>query len=238
MRKDIMTYSRRNVIEEQQEAYQRVVHITEMCATFQIMLDPVDWQQFGLQAPVKVQATEIALLCDLRSRDRDDLLRQIQIKLLERAALETLSFRSGLRAVIWSPVQVIQPQEFLSLWVITLETNERIPVIEYMHQGQRVYESFPFDSVQREPLALLFGPAIVGEYHLGEAITIKERGNQYAGKILHIIPPGETLPNKKSANRRYHTISGASYLDREAARYIVDCKDGFPHIVHQSQIVL
>lgn len=232
-----MTYSRRNTLEEQQEACQIAGHIIEICTTFQIMLDPIDWLQFGLQAPVKVQAIEIALLCDLWPRDRDDLFRQVQIKLLEHAALKTLRSRSGLRAVIWSPVQVIQPQAFLSLWVVTLETNERIPVIECVRDGQRVYAPFQLECTQRETLARLFGPAIVGEYSLGETVTIKERGTSSTGKIIYILPPDETHLSKKQTSRRYHTISGRSYTDSDAARYIIDCKDGFPHIVHQSQII-
>ena len=231
-----MTYSRRNTLEEQQEAYQIAGRITEMCAAFQIALDPIDWQQFGLQAPVKVQAIEIALLRDLWSRDRDDLFRQVQIKLLEHAALKTLRARPGLKATIWSPVQVIQPQAFLSLWVITLETNERVPVIEYIHHGQRIYAPFQTESIQQEALALLFGPAITGDYSLGETITIKERGTHYTGKIIHVLPPDETHLLKKQISRRYHTMGGKPYTDNEAARYVVDCKDGFPHIVHQSQI--
>jgi hypothetical protein len=236
-RKDVMTYSRHNTLEERQEACQIATRITEICAAFQIVLDPIDWQQFGLQAPVKVQATEVALLCDLWPRDQDDLFRQIQIKLLEHAALKTLRSRTGLKATIWSPVQVLQPQAFLSLWVITLETNERIPVIEYIHQEQRLYAPFQIESAQQEALTLLFGPAITGEYSLGEMITIKERGTHYTGKIVHILPPGQTPLPKKPTARRYYTTAGKSYTDSEAARYIVDCKDGFPHIVHQSQIV-
>jgi hypothetical protein len=207
-----------------------------MCISFQITLDPIDWQQFGLRAPVKIQDTEIALLCDLPAYDRDDLFRQVQNKLFEHAALKTLRSRPGLRAVIWSPVQVIQPQAFLSLWVITLETNERIPIIECMRDGQRTYAPFQMENDQQEPLALLFGPATAGEYAVGEVITIKEHGNNSTGTIIYIIPPDEYRSPKKQVPRRYHTVSGKSYTDSEAARYVVDCQDGFPHIVHQSQI--
>src|SRR5690348_15754635 len=132
-----MTYSHRNAVEELQEACQKAQLLTRICEEFHIMLDPIDWQQFGMWAPVKVNTIEIAFLRDLWQRDRNDILRQIQMKLLEQAALETLRSRPGLKAVIWSPVEVIQPQAFLSLWIITLETNERISIVEFLRNGER-----------------------------------------------------------------------------------------------------
>ena len=232
-----MTYTRRNIAAEQQEACQKVDQITAICAQFQITLDPIDWQQFGMWAPVKVNNVEIASLLELRQRDSDDILRQVQIKLLAHAALETLHSRPGLKVLMWSPVDVVLPQPFLSLWIITLETDERIPIIELIRNGQRVYEHYQFDGGDGQQLAKLFGPVNEGEYHLGDTVTIKERERQYTGEIIYIIPPGKMLTSRKYASRGYHTISGTAYTNDVVSRYIVDCKDGFPHIVHQSQVI-
>jgi len=140
-----MTYSRRNSVDEQQEACQKARQITAICGQFHITLDPIDWQQFGMWAPVKVNNIEIASLLDLGQRESEDILRQVQIKLFARAALETLHSRLCHKALMWTPVDVVQPQAFLSLWIITLETDERIPIIESIRNGQRVYEHYQFD---------------------------------------------------------------------------------------------
>jgi hypothetical protein len=232
-----MTYSRRNSVNEQQEACQKAIQITEICGQFHITLDLIDWQQFGMWAPVKVNNIEIASLLDLGQRDSDDIVRQVQIKLFEHAALETLQSRQCLKALMWSPVDVIQPQTFLSLWVITLETDERIPIVESIRNGQRVYEHYRFDAHDVEQLAGLFGPVNEGEHHLGDIVTIKERERQYTGEIIYIIPPGKMITNRKYASRGYHTVSGTAYTNDVVSRYIVDCNDGFPHIVHQSQVI-
>ncbi|HEY0753812.1 MAG TPA: hypothetical protein VGD98_07625 [Ktedonobacteraceae bacterium] len=232
-----MTLSRRNAVEEQQEAQQKAQQLTAIYAQFNIALDPIDWQQSGMEALVKVNHVEIASLRDLWQRDESDVLRQAQIKLLEHAALKALRSRSGLKVVMWSPVEVVQPQEFLSLWIITFETDERIPIIEFLSDGQRVYAPFQFDEANEQQLAMLFGPAHTGEYYLGETITIKERDHQYTGKIIYILPPSKKPLNNKQASRRYHTVSGAIYTNNDSSRYIVNCCDGFPHIVYQSQIV-
>jgi len=231
-----MSYSRRNSADEQQEACQKAEQITAICGQFHITLDPIDWQQYGMWAPVKVNNIEIASLLDLGQRDSDDILRQVQIKLFAHAALETLHSRRGLKALMWSPVDVVQPQAFLSLWIITLETDERIPIIESIRNGQRVYEHYQFDGDDGQ-LAKLFGPVSEGEYHLGDTVTIRERERQYTGEIIYIIPPGKMLTSRKYASRGYHTISGTAYTNDVVSRYIVDCKDGFPHIVHQSQVI-
>ena len=232
-----MTYSRRNIADEQQEACQKASQITEICEQFHITLDPIDWQQFGMLAPVKVNNISIASLLDLGHRDSDDILRQVQITLFAHAALETLHSRTGLKVLMWSPVDVVQPQEFLSLWIVKLETDERIPIIEFIRNGRRVYEHYRFDGDDGEQLATLFGPINEGEYHLGDTVTIKERERQYSGEIIYIIPSGKIFPSRKSASRRYQTTSGTVYTNDVVARYIVDCNDGFPHIVHQSQVI-
>jgi GAF domain-containing protein len=229
-----MSYSRINRAEEQQEACQKAKHITAVCKQFHITLDPIDWQQCGMWAPVKVNEIPIAYLLDFGQPDADDILRRVQIKLLERAALQSIHARPGIKASMWSPVDVVQPQPFLCLWVITLETNERIPIIEVIRDGQRVYEHYQFDRNNTDQKASLFGPASQGEYHLGERITLKEHDHQYTGEILYIIPLGKTLTNRKPTSRGFNTL--ARTANEVTARYLVDCNDGFPHIVHQSQV--
>src|SRR6266700_1676774 len=125
-----MTYLRRNSVDEQQEACQEARQITAICEQFQITLDPIDWQQFGMWAPVKVNNVEIASLLELRQRDSDDILRQVQIKLFAHAAHELLHARPGHKALKRSPGDVVPPQAVVSLCIITPETDERIPLIE------------------------------------------------------------------------------------------------------------
>src|SRR5260370_157910 len=110
-----MTYSRRNSVDEQQEACQKAKQIAAICGQFHITLDPIDWQQFGMWAPVKVSTIEIASLLDLRQRDSDDILRQVQIKLFAHAALETLHSRPGLKASMCTHPDLFHPQPFLIL---------------------------------------------------------------------------------------------------------------------------
>ncbi len=228
-----MTYSRQSSVEEQQEACRKAKQIIAICEQLHITLDSIDWQQYGMRAPVKVDSIEIASLLDLGQRDSDDILRRVRIKLFERAALETIHARSGLKALIWSPVDVVQPQAFLSLWIITLETDERIPIIEFIRDGQRVYEHYHFDRDDGQQLASLFGPANEGDYHLGDRVTIKEHERQYTGEIIYIIPAGKMFTSRKYPSRGL----GTAYREDAASRYIVDCGDGFPHIVYQSQVV-
>src|SRR5437660_309492 len=211
-----MTYSRRNSVDEQQEACQKAGQITAICGQFHITLDPIDWQQYGMRAPVKVNNIEIASLLDLGQRDSADILRRVQIRLFERAALETIHARSGLKASIWSPVDVVRPQAFLNLWIITLETDERIPIIEFISNGQRVYEHYQLDRDDEQQLASLFGPAHEGEYHLGDRVTIKERERQYSGEIIYIIPAGKVLISRRYTSRG----PGTAYRDDAASRYI------------------
>ena len=232
-----MTYSHRNSADEQQEACQKAKQITALCGQFQITLDPIDWQQFGMWAPVKVNTIEIASLLDLRKRESEDILRQVQIKLFAHAALETLHARRGLKACMWSPVEVVQPQAFLSLWVITLETDERIPIVESISNGQRVYEPYQFDGHDYQQLAQLFGPVQEGEYALGDTVTIKERERHYSGEIMYIMPLGKMDTRRTFASRAYQTLSGTASTNDVLSRYLVDCNDGFPHIVHWSQVI-
>lgn len=232
-----MTYSRCTSVEEYKEAGRKAQQITAVCEQLSITLDPIDWQEHGMQASVKVNGIEIAPLIHLSQRQPDDILRQIQIKLFERAALQAVRAQPNLKAVMWSPVDVVQPQAFSCLWIITLETDERVPITESIRHGQRVYEHFTLTRDDERQLATLFGPPSEGVYHQGDTLTIKERDRQYTGEVLYIIPAGKTFPTRKSGSRGYHTIAGTAYTNDVAARYIVDCRDGFPHIVHQSQVV-
>lgn len=229
-----MTYSRRNQAEEQQEACLKTGQITVVCTQSQLRLDPIDWQQFGIWAPVKVNSLEIASLVDFRQHEGNDILRHIQMKLLEHAALATLHARPDSKALMWSPVEVVPPQTFLSLWIITLETDERIPIIESIKDGQRVYEHFAFDSTDTKQLAQLFGAMQKGEYAFGDTITIKERDRQYSGKIMYTISSNRTLTNRKYGSRG---PAGTISTNTVTSQYIVNCGDGFPHIAHQAQII-
>lgn len=230
-----MSYSRINRAEEQQGAYQKAKYITEVCKQLHITLDPIDWQACGMWAPVKVHQIEIAYLLEFAQTDADDILRRVQIKLLEHAALAASHARPGLKALMWSPVDVVQPQPFLSFWIITLESNQRIPIIEFLRDGRRVYEPYPFDCNDTDQFAKLFGPASQGEYHLGERITMKEHDHQYIGEIVYIIPPGKTPTGRRPPLRGFQTLTKTA--TEVTAKYIVDCNDGFPHIVHQSQVI-
>lgn len=233
-----MTYTRRNITDEQQEACLKARQLAAICEQFHITLDPIDWQQFGLWAPVKVNSIEIASLLELGKRDSDDILRQVQIKLFAHAALETLHSRNGIKVLMWSPVDVVQPQEFISLWIITLETDERIPIVESIENGQRVYKYYQFDADNGQQLATLFGPVNEGEHRLGDIVTIKERDREYTGEIIYIIPSGKIFTNRKYASRGYRTTPEMANTNNVVvSRYIVDCNDGFPHIVYQSQVI-
>ena len=233
-----MTYTRRNSANEQQEAYLKATQVTTICEQLHIKLDPIDWQQYGLWAPVKVNSIEIASLLELGKRDSDDILRQVQIKLFAHAALETFHSRNGIKALMWSPVEVVQPQEFISLWVVTLETDERIPIVETIENGQRVYEYYQFDGDNSQQLATLFGPVNEGEHQLGDIVTIKERDREYTGEIIYIIPSSKIFTNRKYASRGNRTTPETATTNNVVvSKYIVDCNDGFPHIVYQSQVV-
>src|SRR6266566_4046532 len=92
----------------------------------QITLEEYDsLHNFGMRAWVKVKAIKIADLVDFSQQDSASILRRIRCKLLEHAALETMHARPGLKTVSWRPVEVVQPQVFLSLWILTMETDER-----------------------------------------------------------------------------------------------------------------
>ena len=89
-----MTYSHRNIAEEQIEACQKAKQITAICEQFHIKLDPIDWQNSGMRACVTVNSIEISDLLDLCQLDSTSILRRIQIKLFERAALEHFDLNS------------------------------------------------------------------------------------------------------------------------------------------------
>ncbi len=231
-----MPYSRNNPAEEQQDASRKAKRITEICEELSIKLDPIDWQQHGLWAPVTIQGVEIAYLVNFSEPDPDDILRRVRINLLGHTALVAAHARPGCKAVMWTPVDVVQPQPFLSLWVITLETNERIAVVESMKNGWRTYEPYKFDRNDRQQLATLFGPLVQGEYPIGTIVSMKERDQQYTGEVIYIIPPGKAPTNNRYSSRGFHTIAGTTYKNDAAPKYIIDCNDSFPHIVPQAQV--
>ncbi|HZO75469.1 MAG TPA: hypothetical protein VFB60_24915 [Ktedonobacteraceae bacterium] len=232
-----MTYSRRNSAQEPDEAYKNAQQLITICQELHITLDPIDWQNFGMQASVTVGKIEISDLSSLSRQGSDSILRLVQIKLFERAARDTLSAQPLPRALIWSPVDVIQPQPFLSLWIITMETDERIPIAEYLRNGHRIYEPYALNIHDEQQLMTLFGPPQTGEYDLGNIITIKERDQQRTGEIIYILGPGKVVTNRKYSSRGYHIIAGKAHTNDLSSRYLVDCHDGFPHLVNQSQVI-
>lgn len=232
-----MTYTYRNSVGEQKEAGLKAQQITAICEQFHIKLDPIDWQNDGMRASVMVNTLKIADLLELSRQDDASILRQLQIKLFEQAALKAAHAQPGLTASMWSPVEVAQPQAFLGLWIITLETDERVAIAEYIRDGQRVYEHFVFDVDDKNALAKLFGPASKGEYKLGDTVTVGEHERKCSGEIVYILPPSTSFTPRKSPARGRHTISGKVYTNESASRYVVNCHDGFPHVVNQWQII-
>jgi len=232
-----MTYIRRNSAEEQKDASQKAQHLTALCEQLHITLDPIDWQNAGMQADVTVQTLKIADLSEMSRLDTAAILRQLQLKLFEQAAIKTVSARPGLKAVMWSPVEVVQPQAFLSLWIITLETDERVAIAEYLRGGQRVYEHFAFDGDNVNALVKLFGPIHTGEYARGALVTIGEHERRYTGEIVSLLPPRTPYTRITSPSRGRHTILGKVYPNDSSSRYVVNCHDGFPHVVNQWQIM-
>ena len=232
-----MTYTHRNLVEEQKEACLKAQQIMAICEQLHITLDPIDWQNSGMRASVAVNTIKISDVLDLSQQDHASILRRFQIKLLEHAALKTIHARSGLKVLMWSPIEVVQPQAFLSLWIVTLETDERIAIAEYIRNGERVYEPFAFDGDNVNALAKLFGPVHAGEYKSGDIVTIGEYERKCTGEIVYILPPGKASTNHKYSSRGRHTISGKVYSNETASRYVVNCHDGFPHIVNQCQII-
>ena len=188
-------------------------------------------------ASVTVNTIEISDLLDLSQRDSVSILRRVQIKLLEHAALETMHARPNLKAVVWSPIDVVQPQEFLSLWIITLATDERIAIAEYIRNGRRVYEHYELDLDDGLYLAKLFGPVHTGEYQLGDTVTIEEHERKCTGEIVYILGPSKAFKSRKYPSRGPHTVWRKSYTNEVTSRYIVDCNDGFPHVVNQWQVI-
>src|SRR5215471_13775273 len=53
-----MTYSRRNMAEEQKEASQKAKQIATLCEQLSITVGPIDWQHAGMRACVTVNAIE------------------------------------------------------------------------------------------------------------------------------------------------------------------------------------
>src|SRR5207248_8372056 len=100
----------------------------------------------------------------------------------------------------------------------------------------RVNEHYRFDRNDRQQIVGLFGPMSKGEYSPGEQITIQDRDRRYTGEVIYVIPPGKAPVSRKYATRGFHTSPGPASNSEVAARYIVDCNDGFPHIVNQSQV--
>lgn len=232
-----MTYSHRNIAEEQKEACQKAKQITDICDKLSITLDPIDWRNSGLRAYVAVNTIIISDLLDLSQLDSDSVLRRIRIKLLEHAALKTIRARSSFKAIMWSPLEVVQPQAFLSLWILTMETYERVAIAEYIRDGQRVYEPYELDVRDEQQLAQLFGPIHTGEHQRGETVTVEERERKCTGEIVYILPPVKALTNRKHAAKGEQSSSGKAYANDVLSRYLLDCHDGFPHVVNQSQII-
>ena len=233
-----MVYTHRNIAEEREEAHLKAQQLTAICEQLSITLDPIDWQNAGMRAWVAVNAVKVDDLSNFRQQDSVSVLRRVQAKLLEDAALKTMRPRPGLKTLVWSPVDVVQPQEFLSLWILTMENDERVAVVEYLKNGQRVYEPYTLDVRDKQQLAQLFGPVNNATYHLGDIVTIEEREKKCTGEIVYILSPGKALTGRRYLSRGPQNASSKVPAYEVASRYLVDCHDGFPHIVSQSQIAV
>jgi hypothetical protein len=234
---EVLSYTQRNTAQDQQEACQKARAITAICQQLSLPPDPINWQKDGMWAKVSVKEIPIAPLLDFGEPRADDILRLVRMKLLEHAALQAAHAGPETKASIWSPVAVVQPQPFLSFWVITLETHERIPIVEVIRGGQRIYEPYPFDRDDAEQTVSLFGPPSQGDHHPGETITIKEHDYHYTGEVLYVIPAGKAANSRKPGAGGSHTFTRTAPLNEVAAKYLVDCNDGFPHLVSSSQVI-
>lgn len=232
-----MAYVHKYSAEEIKEAGRKAARVMEICEQLHITTDPIDWQTLGIQANVTVNKIAISDLRDLSRQDSESILRLIQIKLLERAARDAIHAHPDVRALIWNPVDVIQPQPFLNLWIMTMETDERVAIAEYLRNGQRTYEHYWLDVHNREQLTTLFGPLHTGDYHIGDSITVEERDRKYSGEIVYILLPGKVPTSRRYSSRGTYSTSGKAYTNEVFSRYLVDCHDGFPHILNQSQII-
>jgi len=86
-------------------------------------------------------------------------------------------------------------------------------------------------------LLKLFVPVHTCEYQLGETVTIEEHERKCTGEIVYILAPSKAFMNRKYPSRGRHTILGKVYTSDVSSRYIVDCHDGFPHVVNQWQVI-
>ena len=68
------------------------------------------------------------------------------------------------------------------------------------------------------------------------SVTIEAHERKHTGEIIYILPASKIVPSRKSLSKGYHTISGKAYTNDASARYLVDCHDGFPHLINQSQV--
>lgn len=75
--------------------------------------------------------------------------------------------------------------------------------------------------MSEQDLNAIFGEPGRGDYQPGDTITFIENGHEYTGEVVHCTAPKTTV-------KGHHL----------PLSYGVDCNDGFPHIVIQSQIVV
>ena len=211
-----MTYALQNRDREHQEACRKAAQLTASCEQLHIPLDAIDWQQLGMRASVKVDSIEIASLLTLSRCTSADLLRHIQIKLFEHAALKAIHARPNLKALIWTPVEVVQPQAFLNLWIVTTETDERVPIIESLQRGRRVYEPYRLDGSD-EQLLQLFGPMGEGTYPLGKKVIFQVRERHYTGEIRSILSPGKNPLSRKYVSKGSPSMPGKVYVSESVA---------------------
>lgn len=233
-----MVYTHRNIAEEREEAHLKAQQLTAICKELSITLDPIDWQNAGMRAWVAVNTVKVDDLSNFRQQDSVSVLRRVQARLLEDAALKTMRARPGLKALVWSPVEIVQPQKFLSLWILTMENDERVAVCEYLRNGQRVYEPYKLDLHDTQQLVQLFGPIHTASSQPGDTVTIEEREKRCTGEIVYVLSPGKALTGRKYLSRGPQSASSKAPSYELASRYLIDCHDGFPHIVSQSQIVV
>lgn len=75
--------------------------------------------------------------------------------------------------------------------------------------------------MSKQNLNEILGPQGKGDYSVGDTITFRDQGQEYAGVIIHVEAPGQTATGRHSP-----------------LTYHVDCGDGWPRLAYQTDIIV